>query len=120
MIKLVASLSSLFSLLLSVYFLLTADQEAALSCAIGGAVIVVNFLGIVYVWRLIFFKKSIALAVWVIIFKYVILGLILWSLSRYKWIQSIGLVYGLLCLLVAILISTIFKKMFSKRGSNAF
>lgn len=120
MIKLVASLTTLFSLVLCLMFLLTTGPEMAISCALGAAIIIINFLGIVFLWRLIFFKKSIALAVWVIIFKYGILGLILWSLSHYQWMQPIGLAYGLMCWLVAIVTSIGLKKLFSKRGSNAF
>ena len=61
-------------------------------------------------WKLIFLKKSIALAVLVIIFKYLILALVLWAISTAPWFEPVGFVLALASFLLAIVCTTIFKK----------
>lgn len=77
-----------------------------------------NLLGLWILWKLIFSKKSIALAVLVIIFKYLILGLILWNLNQIQWIRPLGFVLGLGSLLVGVTFSAIFRKWLPERFQN--
>lgn len=63
-----------------------------------------NVLGLAWFWRLIFQKKSIALAVFAIIFKYLILALILWSLSSSQWLSPAAFCVGLTALLFGVLV----------------
>lgn len=62
----------------------------------------INLAGLAFVWSLIFAKKSIALAVFIIIFKYVILGMILWGLSSAQWLKPAGFLVGITSLVVAV------------------
>ena len=68
-----------------------------------------NLAGLSFFWQLIFLKKSIALAVFVIIFKYVILGTILWNLTSAHWLKPVGFLLGLASLVFAIIVATLMK-----------
>ncbi|AGH94228.1 hypothetical protein [Pseudobdellovibrio exovorus] len=89
------------------YYLYGPDQ--AFSIATGGVIMLLTLMSFVIVFAVVFYKKLIALAVFVIILKYVILGLILWNLSSAKWLKPIGLIIGLASLLIAILVATFMK-----------
>lgn len=117
MIKIIAINIVLYSIIISIlsYFYFT--TPFALGVLIGGLFMLANLAGLSFVWRLIFSKKSIALAIMVIIFKYVVLGMILWSFATFKWLNTLGFVVGLASLLFAILIATIIKS-FSKTELN--
>lgn len=94
------------------YFILLKFQSinSANNCLVAGLIMLGNFLAITLLWKLIFNKKSIALAVLIIIFKYLILGVILWNLSNWLKIDPIGLVAGFSTLLVAILTTQLLKR----------
>lgn len=89
------------------YYLYGSNQ--ALSIVTGGVIMLLTLMSFVVIFAVVFYKKLIALAVFVIILKYVILGLILWNLSSAKWLEPIGLVVGLASLLIAILVATFIK-----------
>lgn len=76
------------------------------SVLIGTAVSIGNLLGLYFIWKLIFSKKNVALAALAIIFKYVVLGLILWKMASIQELNPIGLVLGLGTLVVAVLLAT--------------
>ena len=97
---------SLFGAVLAGFY---AGPPAGFSFLAGGLFILASFGGLVLVWSLIFGKKSIALAVLVIIFKYVILGLILWSLTLQRGFSLLGFVLGLGALIFAILGAALIK-----------
>ena len=117
MIKLTAALIAFYTLLVagigSGYF----HYDFSYSVLAGGLIMLLNLAGLAFLWSLIFSKKSIALAVFVIIFKYVILGLILWSLSSVNWLNPMGLVIGLASLIFAVLAATFIKSV-SERTKN--
>lgn len=115
MIKFTATISFLTSVLLSVVLYFTSGLESAASCLFGGTVMVVNLFGLWFLWKLIFSKKSIALAVLVIIFKYLILGLILWNLNQIQWIRPLGFVLGLGSLMVGVVCVALFRKKIEER-----
>lgn len=102
MIKNTAAAIVVYTLLtgIAAYFCLNLDYT--FSILLGGLMMLLNLAGLAFVWRLIFAKKSIALAVFIIIFKYVILGMILWSLSSALWLKPMGFLLGITSLVVAI------------------
>ena len=109
MIKKIAIITFFVGLLLALCLDLLLGNEFALSLLIGCFLMILNLLGLAFLWKLIFSKKSIALAVLVIIFKYLILGLILWNLSESTWLNPVGFVAGLGCLLIGIVGSLAFQ-----------
>ena len=80
---------------------------------IGSTTVLLNLAALSFSWKRIFSKKTIALAVFVIIFKYVILGMILWGLSVAGWLNVIGFLVG-----VASLLFSVFAVMLIKSLSN--
>jgi hypothetical protein len=110
MIKITAISSFVAAAIFSMILYFTSGLETAVSCLFGGTVMVLNLFGLWFLWKLIFSKKSIALAVLVIIFKYLILGLILWNLNQIQWIRPLGFVLGLGSLLVGVLCTALFRK----------
>ncbi|MGZ3724949.1 MAG: hypothetical protein ACXWQQ_04085 [Pseudobdellovibrio sp.] len=89
------------------------NQSFAISIAMGCATVLINVGGLAVFWRLIFSKKHIALASVIIIFKYLILAVILWSLYAVKWLNPAGFCIGLASLLFSIFVLLIVKQ-FSK------
>ncbi len=83
---------------------------------IGSAISIGNLLGLYFIWKLIFSKKNVALAALAIIFKYVVLGLILWKMASIQELNPIGLVLGLGILVVAVLLATAQKALFKKHS----
>lgn len=86
------------------------------SLLIGSAISMGNLLGLYFIWSLIIFKKNVALAALTIIFKYVVLGLILWKMASIQELNPIGLILGLSTLVVAILLATAQKALFKKHS----
>lgn len=109
MIKKIAIVTFIIGVILALILSQTMGKEFATSLLIGCFLMILNLLGLAFLWKLIFSKKSIALAVLVIIFKYLILGLILWNLSESAWLNPVGFVAGLGCLLIGIVGSLAFQ-----------
>lgn len=78
---------------------------------IGALIVLLNIAALSFSWKRIFSKKSIALAVFVIIFKYVILGMILWGLSVNGWLNVIGFLVGLASLLFSVFAAMLIKSL---------
>ena len=110
MIKFTAISSFVTAVIFSIILYFASSFEAAISCLFGGTVMVVNLFGLWFLWKLIFSKKSIALAVLVIIFKYLILGLILWNLNQIQWIRPLGFVLGLGSLMIGVVCAALFRE----------
>ena len=109
MIKVVALATLIFSIFIAIGCYMGAGANVAYSSLIGSGVMLVNLIGIWFFWKLVFLKKSIALAVVVIIFKYLILGLILWKFFETDWLNPVGFVAGLSSLLFGVISSVFFK-----------
>ncbi len=114
MIKLAAGLLLLYVLVISVLLNFMIGTEAAFSCIAGGLIMLVNLLGLYYVWSRIFAKKSIGLAIFIIVLKYLGLGYIFWSLSSSNWLHPTGFVLGLATVFLAILSMTVVKSFVRK------
>lgn len=85
------------------------NANFSISVLFGGFAVLLNLAALSFSWSLIFSKKSIALAVFVIIFKYLILAVILLGLSTTKWLSIIGFLTGLASLVFSIIVATIIK-----------
>jgi hypothetical protein len=78
------------------------SAEGAVSFVAGSAVSITNFLLIFWLISRIFAKKQVALSSLIIVFKYLILGLIIYFLITQTEIQLFWFGAGLISLLVTI------------------
>lgn len=106
----VYSLISIF-LVIAVAYAMTA--QVAMSFTFGALMNLVNLLLLAWAWRLIFQKKLIALAVSVIVFKYAILGAIIYFSIRRQWVSVEWMAGGLSVLLPSVVV---FAVLHSKRN----
>ena len=77
--------------LLLAYF---AAMPQAFSYAAGSGLILFSFILLGWSWGLIFSKKMIALAIGIIVFKYAILGIIIYTLVRLNWFVPLWFAFG--------------------------
>lgn len=75
----------------------------------GSGLISINFFLLYWLWQIILFKKFIALALILIVFKYALLGLFIFKILNETWINPLAFSMGLLTL-VPSLASLIFYK----------
>ena len=92
---------SIFSFISIVYF---KNQVDAVSFGIGSFLMLINLLLMAWAWSRIFAKKSVALAAGVIVFKYAILGLIIYLLVRDPRVSTGWFLIGLSVLLPNVLV----------------
>jgi hypothetical protein len=71
------------------------------SFASGGFVITLNFILLGAGWNLIFRKKLIALSVLIIVFKYAILGVIIYHLVKQNWLSPFWFAAGIASIVLA-------------------
>ncbi len=109
MIKIALYIYLSLTLIGSVALYVAFNYQMALSYVASCLIMQLNIVALAWIWRIIFQKKSIALAVGLIIFKYSILAAILWKLSSVKWLEPVGFVLGLLIFMVALIGSLFFK-----------
>ncbi len=114
MIKLTATMAVVYAFIFAGVYLLNNDIDAALSCLVGAGIMFLNLVGFFIAMKLVFAKKSIALTVSVIIFKYTILSLVFWKLTQVSWLKPVGFVAGIATLVLAILSMTAVKS-FAKK-----
>lgn len=110
MIKYLALSIILYSLVASVAGYFWVSPSFSLSSLIGGLTILVNLLTLAFFWSRVFEKKSIALSLILIIFKYLILGLVLWSFASIRGLSPIGFCVGMGSLIFALMASLIFNR----------
>jgi len=114
MIKYIAiSIVAYTALLASILFAF-ADKGLAVGAILGGITVFVSFSGLAAYWHLIFIKKHIAFVLLIIIFKYLILIGLLWSVYTQKWINPIGFCIGLTALIFSLLVAIVVKKIEKK------
>lgn len=75
-----------------------------LSLLLGVGTILLNFLLLAWGWSLIFKKKLIALAVGIIVFKYAILGIIIYRIVNEPWFQPLWFSLGIASFVISALI----------------
>lgn len=114
MIKLLATSMFAYTITATLisYFLIS--NEYAIGVFVGGITMLVNLGGLAAFWKLIFSKKLIALAMLIIIFKYLILAVVLWALYTYKWLNPVGFFIGLASLLFGVFMLLIVKQLLKK------
>lgn len=77
------------------------DPESAASFALGCGFVLVNVMLTAFVWSRLIQKKLIALSVTIIVFKYAILGIIIYKLLSLAWVNVAWLCVGLGSLVVS-------------------
>lgn len=86
------------------------DRGLAVGSILGGLTVLVSFGGIAAYWHLIFIKKHIAFVLLLIIFKYLILIGLLWSVYSFKWINPLGYCIGLAALIFSLVVAVIVRR----------
>lgn len=74
-------------------YLFSAPQHA-LSFVAGSSTIFLSFLLLGWGWSLIFQKKLVALSIGIIVFKYAILGIIIFKLTAMPWFDTLWFAMG--------------------------
>lgn len=115
MIKSIAVSVVLYTALLACILFAFADKGLAVGAILGGMTVFVSFGGLAAYWHLIFVKKHIAFVLLIIIFKYLILIGLLWSVYTFKWINPIGFCIGLTALIFSLIVALVVKK-FQKKS----
>jgi len=84
--------------------LLVSTPNDATSYLIGSGLIQANFWLLWVGWSLIFKKKLVALSVAIIVFKYAILGVIIYRLLRQPWLSPLWFAIGIASFAIAAVI----------------
>jgi hypothetical protein len=116
MIKTIALVQCVLSLLISVGLLIFMNEKVAISCAVTSVLLIANLIGLYIFWRVVFFKKSIALGLLIIIFKYPLIAFCLWQMSKQTWVQPIGILVAMLLFLFSVVSGALY----TQRRTHAF
>lgn len=92
--KYVLIIQALITLLGGLIAVLFAAPQHAYSFISGSLVIFFSFLFLGTAWSLIFNKKLVALAIGIIVFKYAILGIIIFKLVTLPWFNALWFALG--------------------------
>lgn len=87
-------------------------QHAALSFIVGALIVTGNFILLGSGWKMVFRKKLIALSVLIIVFKYAILGVIIYHFVRQTWMQPFWFAIGVASMMGASLIYALTQSFF--------
>ncbi|RYZ88882.1 MAG: hypothetical protein EOP06_10195 [Proteobacteria bacterium] len=79
-------------------------RHAVQSYLSGGLLITGNFILLGLGWKMVFSKKLIALSVLIIVFKYAILGVIIYLLVKQSWLLPFWFAAGITSIMMAALI----------------
>ncbi len=110
MIKSIAVSIALYTAAIACLLFAFYDKGLAVGAILGGMTVFVSFGGLAAYWHLIFVKKHIAFVLLIIIFKYLILIGLLWSVYTLKWINPIGFCIGLTALIFSLIVALGVKK----------
>lgn len=77
------------------------DTKSAASFASGSGLILLNVASLAFVWFHMIQKKLVAVSLFVIVFKYAILGVIIYKLLSFEWIQKGWFCVGLGSLVIS-------------------
>lgn len=105
------------ALMLAVGYILlrfNGPQYADLSFAVAGLIVMGNFILLGSGWKLVFRKKLIALSVLIIVFKYAILGVIIYHFVKQSWLQPFWFATGVATMMGASLIYALTQGFFEK------
>ena len=79
----------------SLIFAEIVDTKSAASFASGAGLILLNVAVLAFVWLYLIQKKLVAVSLTIIVFKYAILGVIIYKLLNLEWIQQSWFCVGL-------------------------
>jgi hypothetical protein len=79
-------------------------RQEALSFVVAGFIVTGNFILLGLGWKLVFNKKLVALSVLIIVFKYAILGVIIYVIVKQNWLLPIWFAGGVASMMMASLI----------------
>lgn len=117
MIKLAAIIQIAFAFVMIVTDFFRDNLDLALCHGVTSALLLINFLGIVFIVHHLTAKKSIALPLLVIILKYPIIFAVILILSKQSWMTMAGVLMSVLSFVLSFVAAYIFLKV---RGQNAF
>lgn len=100
----------LLSLVMIAAMFLFQTPQHATSFAAGTAVIAVNWLALEFVWSRLLAKKSIALAIGVIVIKWAFFGAICIGIVRLNWVDSTWLILGVASIIPTVLVVALKKQ----------
>lgn len=92
----------------SLLLLEMAEQKGAASFACGSGLILLNVATLAFVWFQMIQKKLVAVSLTIIVFKYAILGVIIYKLLSFEWIQRGWFCVGLGSLVISTGVYAIF------------
>jgi hypothetical protein len=115
MIKKIAATILVLSLFVSSMLFVFMNQNAAISCFFTSMVLILNMTGLYIFWQIVFLKKSIALGLLIIIFKYPLIAYCIWQMSKQSWVNPIGILASMLLFLI----STVGIVLFEQRRNHA-
>lgn len=78
-------------------------EKAGISFLIGSAIVFFNFIAIFFIWKRLFAKKLVALSAFIIVFKYAILGAIVYLIVKYDLVDPLWFGFGIATFLVSAL-----------------
>lgn len=105
--KLILISQGLFTILGSLLLAYFAAMPQAFSYAAGAGTIFLSVVLLAWGWGLIFSKKMIALAIGIIVFKYAILGIIIYTLVHLHWFAPLWFAMGIASFALSALIYAI-------------
>jgi hypothetical protein len=76
-------------------------RQEALSFIVGGFIVTGNFILLGTGWNMVFNKKLVALSVLIIVFKYAILGVIIYVVVKQIWLLPIWFAGGIASMMMA-------------------
>lgn len=117
MIKIAAITQIAFTIVMLATDFLRSHLDLALCHGVASGLLLINFLGIVFIVHELFLKKSIALPLLVIILKYPIIFVVIVYLSKQSWMTWDGVLTSVLAFALSFVTAYIFLKV---RGQNAF
>lgn len=88
------------------------------SIAAGSLISLVNLWVLAFAWYFIFYKKSVAPSISVVVIKYGILILIFSQIPQVKWVDQNALVLGVLINPLALIVGGILAKLTQKNRGN--
>ncbi len=102
MIKKIALVNLVISAVLALGLYIFVNKNIAISELVTTLMLVLNLSGLYIFWRVVFLKKSIALGLLIIIFKYPLIAYCLWQMSRQNWVHPLGVFVSMLLFLLSI------------------
>ena len=89
------------------YFL--EQPNVAWSSLFSSGLLLVNFIGLSFMWKFIVIQRSAGGGILLALLKYPIIGIAIFLASRQPWMNALGVVIGICEFLIIIVLSVLFK-----------